>query len=57
MLCNNAVAKVRLLMYISSSLFHILSALSRFLTFNKFFFLVSCPWMSIKVEKNIVDSL
>lgn len=52
MLCNNAVAKVMLLMYISSSLFHILSALSRFLTFNKFFFLVSCPWMSIKVEKN-----
>ena len=57
MLCNNAVAKVMLLMYISSSFFHILSALSRFLTFNKFFFLVSCPTMSIRIGKNIVDSL
>lgn len=47
MLCNNAVAKVVLLMYISSSLFHILLALSRFLTFNKFFFLVFCFSMSI----------
>lgn len=51
MLCNNAVAKVMLLMYISSLLVDILSALSRFLTFNKLFFLVSCPSMSIKVEK------
>lgn len=51
MLCNNAVAKVMLLMYISSPLFHILSALSRFLTFNKYFFLVFCPSMSIKVDK------
>lgn len=51
MLCNNAVAKVMLLMYISSSLFHILSALSRFLTFNKFFSLVFCPSMAIKIEK------
>lgn len=51
MLCNNAVAKVMLLMYILLLFFYILSALSCFLTFNKFFFLVSCPWMSIKVEK------
>lgn len=44
MLCNNAVAKVMLLMYISSLVFPILSTLSCFLTFNKFFFLVSCPY-------------
>jgi|GEM_PF-4068101 len=51
MLCNNAVAKVRLLMNIPTLFFYILLAMSRFLTFNKFFFLVFCPWMSIKVEK------
>lgn len=51
MLCNNAVAKVMLLMYIPTLFFYILLAMSRFLTFNKFFFLVFCPWMSIKVEK------
>lgn len=51
MLCNNAVAKVMLLMYILSLFFYILSAMSRFLTFNKLFFLVFCPSMSIKVEK------
>lgn len=37
MLCNNAVAKVMLLMYIPTLFFYILLAMSRFLTFNKFF--------------------
>ena len=49
MLCNNAVAKVMLLMNIPTLFFYILSALGRFLTFNKFFSLVFCPSLSIKV--------
>lgn len=51
MLCNNAVAKVMLLIHIPSLTLHILRGIRRFLTFNKFFFLVFFPTMSIKIEK------